>query len=55
MPARNPPTTRPRRFYVARLRFPEAVRSLIIGYVWDSTGRVGMICKSQQEDLTKST
>ena len=34
--------------YVAWLRFPEMVRSLIIGYVWDSTGRVGTICKSQK-------
>jgi hypothetical protein len=35
-------------FYVAWLRFPEMVRSLIIGYVWDSTGTVGTICKSQK-------
>ncbi len=34
--------------YVAWLRFPETVRSLIIGYIWDSTGRVGTICKSQK-------
>jgi hypothetical protein len=34
--------------YVAWLRFPEMVRSLIIGYVWDSTARVGTICKSQK-------
>jgi Protein of unknown function (DUF3047) len=30
------------------VRFPEMVRSLIIGYVWDSTARVGTICKSQK-------
>jgi DUF3047 family protein len=34
--------------YVAWLRFPEKVRSLIIGYIWDSTARVGTICKSQK-------
>jgi hypothetical protein len=34
--------------YVGWLRFPEMVRSLIIGYVWDSTGTVGTICKSQK-------
>ena len=27
-------------------RFPEAVRSRIIGYVWDSTAPAGTICKS---------
>jgi Protein of unknown function (DUF3047) len=36
--------------YVAWLRFPETVRSLIIGYIWDSTARVGTICKSQKTD-----
>jgi hypothetical protein len=29
-------------------RFPEAVRSRIIGYVWDSTQPVGTICKSEK-------
>jgi len=29
-------------------RFPEAVRSQIIGYVWDSTQPVGTICKSEK-------
>jgi hypothetical protein len=32
--------------YVAWLRSPEAVRSRIIGYVWDSTAPAGTICKS---------
>jgi hypothetical protein len=34
--------------YVAWPRFPEAVRSQIIGYVWDTTAAVGTICKSQK-------
>jgi hypothetical protein len=34
--------------YVAWLRSPEAVRSRIIGYVWDSTAPAGTICKSQK-------
>ncbi|HEV8342819.1 MAG TPA: DUF3047 domain-containing protein [Candidatus Binatia bacterium] len=34
--------------YVAWLRFPEAVRSRIIGYIWDSTAPVGTICKSEK-------
>jgi hypothetical protein len=34
--------------YVAWLRAPEAVRSRIIGYVWDSTAPRGTICKSQK-------
>lgn len=34
--------------YVAWLRAPEAVRSRIIGYVWDSTAPVGTICKSEK-------
>jgi Protein of unknown function (DUF3047) len=34
--------------YVAWPRFPEAVRSQIIGYVWDTTASVGTICKSQK-------
>jgi Protein of unknown function (DUF3047) len=33
---------------VAWLRFPQTVRSLIIGYIWDSTAPVGTICKSQK-------
>jgi hypothetical protein len=34
--------------YVAWLRPPEAVRSRIIGYVWDSTAPAGTICTSQK-------
>jgi hypothetical protein len=34
--------------YVAWLRPPEAVRSRIIGYVWDSTAPAGTICKSEK-------
>jgi hypothetical protein len=34
--------------YVAWLRTPEAVRSRIIGYVWDSTVPAGTICRSQK-------
>ena len=34
--------------YVAWPRFPEAVRSQIIGYVWDTTQPVGTICKSEK-------
>ena len=34
--------------YVAWLRLPEAVRSRIIGYIWDSTAPAGTICKSQK-------
>ena len=40
--------------YVAWLRFPETVRSLIIGYIRDSTVRVGTICKSQKTDTMSS-
>jgi Protein of unknown function (DUF3047) len=29
-------------------RFPEAVRSRIIGYVWDTTAKVGTICPSEK-------
>jgi len=29
-------------------RFPEAVRSRIIGYVWDTTQPAGTICKSEK-------
>jgi hypothetical protein len=34
--------------YVAWPRFPEAVRSQIIGYVWDTTAAVGTMCKSEK-------
>jgi hypothetical protein len=34
--------------FVVWPRFPEAVRSRIIGYVWDSTAPVGTICKSEK-------
>jgi hypothetical protein len=34
--------------FVAWPRFPEAVRSQIIGYVWDTTQPVGTICKSEK-------
>ncbi len=34
--------------YVTWPRFPEAVRSRIIGYVWDSTAPAGLIAKSQK-------
>ncbi|HEV8719027.1 MAG TPA: DUF3047 domain-containing protein [Candidatus Binatia bacterium] len=34
--------------YVAWVRAPEAVRSRIIGYIWDSTAPAGTICKSQK-------
>jgi hypothetical protein len=34
--------------FVAWPRFPEAVRSRIIGYVWDTTLPVGTICKSEK-------
>jgi hypothetical protein len=34
--------------YVAWVRTPEAVRSRIIGYVWDSTAPAGTICKSEK-------
>jgi hypothetical protein len=34
--------------YVAWPRFPEAVRSRIIGYVWDTTQPIGTICKSEK-------
>ncbi len=34
--------------YVIWPRFPQAVRSRIIGYVWDSTRPVGTICKSEK-------
>jgi hypothetical protein len=34
--------------YVVWPRFPEAVRSRIIGYIWDSTAPAGTICKSEK-------
>jgi hypothetical protein len=34
--------------YVAWRRFPEALRSRIVGYVWDTTAAVGTICKSEK-------
>jgi hypothetical protein len=34
--------------YVFWPRFPEQVRSRIIGYVWDTTAPVGTICKSEK-------
>ena len=34
--------------YVAWPRFPEPVRSRIIGYVWDTTAPAGTICKSEK-------
>jgi len=34
--------------FVAWPRFPEAVRSRIIGYVWDTTQPAGTICKSEK-------
>ena len=34
--------------FVVWPRFPEAVRSRIIGYVWDSTEPVGKMCKSEK-------
>jgi Protein of unknown function (DUF3047) len=37
--------------YVTWPRFPAAVRSRIIGYVWDSTMPAGTICKSEKTGL----
>ena len=34
--------------YVAWPRFPEAVRSRIIGYIWDTAAPVGSIFKSEK-------
>jgi hypothetical protein len=34
--------------FIAWPRFPEAVRSRIIGYVWDTTAPVGTICRSEK-------
>lgn len=37
--------------YVTWPRFPTAVRSRIIGYVWDTTAPVGTVCKSEKTGL----
>jgi hypothetical protein len=34
--------------YVGWRRFPEALRSRIVGYVWDSTAPVETVCKSEK-------
>ena len=34
--------------YVVWPRFPEAVRSRILGYVWDTTAPIGTMCKSEK-------
>jgi hypothetical protein len=34
--------------YVVWPRFPEVVRSRIIGYVWDTTAPVGTVCRSEK-------
>ncbi|MBI1847422.1 MAG: DUF3047 domain-containing protein [Candidatus Rokubacteria bacterium] len=34
--------------YVTWRRFPELVRSRVIGYIWDTTAPVGTICKSEK-------
>jgi Protein of unknown function (DUF3047) len=34
--------------FVVWRRFPESVRSRIIGYVWDTTAPVGTVCKSEK-------
>jgi hypothetical protein len=34
--------------FVVWPRFPEAVRSRIIGYVWDTTAAAGTVCKSEK-------
>jgi Protein of unknown function (DUF3047) len=34
--------------YVVWPRFPEAVRSRVLGYVWDTTEPVGTVCKSEK-------
>ena len=45
---RRPPGGRAGQIFVVWPRFPEAVRSRIIGYVWDTTQPVGTICKSEK-------
>ena len=37
--------------YVTWPRFPKAVRSRIIGYVWDTTAPVGTVCKSEKTGM----
>ncbi len=37
--------------YVTWPRFPTAIRSRIIGYVWDSTVPAGTVCKSEKTGL----
>jgi hypothetical protein len=37
--------------YVTWPRFPEQVRSQIIGYVWDTTQPVGKVCKSEKTGM----
>ena len=37
--------------YVTWQRFPAAVRSRIIGYVWDTTVPVGTVCKSEKNAM----
>ncbi len=37
--------------YVTFPRFPQAVRSRIISYIWDTTAPVGTICKSEKTGL----
>ncbi|MGH7308504.1 MAG: DUF3047 domain-containing protein [Candidatus Rokuibacteriota bacterium] len=37
--------------YVTWPRFPAAVRSRSIGYVWDSTAPVGTVCKSEKSGV----
>jgi hypothetical protein len=37
--------------FVTWPRFPEQVRSRIIGYVWDTTQPVGTICKSEKTSM----
>jgi Protein of unknown function (DUF3047) len=37
--------------FVAWPRFPETVRSRIIGYVWDTTQPVGTICRSEKTSM----
>lgn len=34
--------------YVTWPRFPEAVRSLTLGYIWDTSAPVGTVCKSEK-------
>jgi hypothetical protein len=45
---RKPTDDQAAQVFVVWPRFPEAVRSQIIGYVWDTTQPVGTICKSEK-------